>query len=285
MDARTKLTGIIGYPVEHSFSPAMHNAAFVACGLNWVYLAFAVRKELLADALAGVRGLGLVGINVTVPHKEEVLPLLDELDPLAARIGAVNTVVNEGGRLKGYNTDAYGFLTSLREEGFDPAGKKAVILGAGGAARAVAFGLAGAGLGALVIANRSPERARELAAALKKNIPALQVEWARLRPEEVAPALREADLLVQTTSVGMYPKIDVSPLEDYSCLRPGLWVYDLVYNPRQTKFLKAARAAGCRTLDGLGMLVHQGAAAFRLWTGLQPPLEVMRQAVVERLGA
>jgi shikimate dehydrogenase len=283
LDALTKVAGLMGFPVEHSLSPAMQNAAFAVCGLNRVYLAFAVPERSLAAAVAGVRALGFAGINVTVPHKEKIMPLLDSLDPLAARIGAVNTVVNEGGRLKGYNTDACGFLFSLQEEGFVPSGKKAVILGAGGAARAVAFALSEAGLEGLVIANRRPERAARLAAAIKGTRKGLAIKGIALAPQELGPALQDADLLVQTTSVGMYPQTDASPMEDFSCLRPGLWVYDLVYNPRQTKLLSAARAAGCRTLDGLGMLVHQGAAAFRFWTGLEPPLEAMRRAVIEQL--
>lgn len=278
--ATTGLVALLGYPVEHSLSPLMHNAAFAAAGLDLVYLAFAVSPGALPAALAGLRSLGLHGANVTVPHKEKVMDYLDAIDPAAARIGAVNTIVNEGGRLVGYNTDGSGFLRSLTEVGFDPAGKRAVILGAGGAARAVAFALAGAGCGELAIANRTPGRALALTAALEgyaHPVKALSLEGMELREW-----LARADLVVNTTCVGMWPRVEAIPLPA-GWLRAGQWVYDLVYNPLETCLLREARRQGCQAVSGLGMLLYQGAEAFTLWTGRPAPVKVMDSALREAI--
>lgn len=274
--ASTGLVALMGCPVEHSLSPLMQNAAFAAAGLDLVYLAFAVTPSGLPAALAGLKALGFRGANVTVPHKEAVIKYLDAVEPTAARIGAVNTIVNEGGRLTGYNTDASGFLRSLQEAGFDPAGKKAVILGAGGAARAVAFALAGAGCTGLTIANRTLERAGHLAAALAGL--SVLVKACALEEEELRPRVEEADLVVNATSAGMAPMEGAVPLPA-AWLHAGQWVYDLVYNPLETRFLRDARQRGCRAISGLGMLLYQGAAAFTLWTGKPAPVEVMGEAL------
>lgn len=274
--ASTGLVALIGCPVEHSLSPLMQNAAFAAAGLDLVYLAFTVTPSGLPAALAGLKALGFRGANVTVPHKEAVIKYLDAIDPGAARIGAINTIVVDNGRLTGYNTDASGFLLSLQDAGFDPVGKKAVILGAGGAARAVAFALAGAGCTGLTIANRTLERAGHLGAALAGlSVP---VKACALEEKELRPRVEEADLVVNATSAGMAPKEEVVPLPS-TWLHAGQWVYDLVYNPLETKFLQDARQRGCRVISGLGMLLYQGAAAFTLWTGKPAPVEVMDEAL------
>ncbi|WP_258359266.1 shikimate dehydrogenase [Moorella sulfitireducens (nom. illeg.)] len=277
----TGLVALIGYPVGHSLSPLMQNAAFASAGLDLVYLAFAVAPPDLPAALAGLKALGFMGANVTVPHKEAVIKYLDAVEPIAARIGAVNTIVNKDGRLTGYNTDAGGFLRSLREAGFDPAGKQAVILGAGGAARAVAFALAGAGCAALTIANRTLEKAGCLAAELTGlKVP---VGACNLQEEELRPRIEGADLVVNATSAGMAPAVEAVPLPA-AWLNSRQWVYDLVYNPLETKFLRQARQRGCRVISGLGMLLYQGAAAFTLWTGKTAPVEVMRNVLLKATG-
>ncbi|OIQ07757.1 shikimate dehydrogenase [Moorella thermoacetica] len=281
--ASTGLVALLGHPVQHSLSPLMHNAAFAAGGQNLVYLAFDVEPGDLVAALAGLKALGFRGANVTVPHKEAVIPYLDAVDPVAARIGAVNTIVNEDRCLKGYNTDGSGFLRSLEEAGFDPAGKRAVILGAGGAARAVAFALAAAGCGSLVLANRTPERATELAGALAgAGLPAPVVY--RLGDAGMRSEVEAADLVLNTTSLGMWPRVEETPLPP-DWFRPGQWVYDLVYNPLETKFLASARRRGCRVISGLDMLLYQGAAAFTLWTGREAPVAVMARVLREAMGA
>ncbi|OIQ60227.1 shikimate dehydrogenase [Neomoorella thermoacetica] len=281
--ASTGLVALLGHPVQHSLSPLMHNAAFAAGGQNLVYLAFDVEQGDLVAALAGLKALGFRGANVTVPHKEAVIPYLDAVDPVAARIGAVNTIVNEDRCLKGYNTDGSGFLRSLEEAGFHPAGKRAVILGAGGAARAVAFALATAGCGSLVLANRTPERATELAGALAgAGLPAPVVY--RLGDAGMRSEVEAADLVLNTTSLGMWPRVEETPLPP-DWFRPGQWVYDLVYNPLETKFLASARRRGCRVISGLDMLLYQGAAAFTLWTGREAPVAVMARVLREAMGA
>ncbi|WP_338835330.1 shikimate dehydrogenase [Neomoorella thermoacetica] len=281
--ASTGLVALLGHPVQHSLSPLMQNAAFAAGGQNLVYLAFDVEPGDLVAALAGLKALGFRGANVTVPHKEAVIPYLDAVDPVAARIGAVNTIVNEDRCLKGYNTDGSGFLRSLEEAGFDPAGKRAVILGAGGAARAVAFALATAGCGSLVLANRTPERATELAGALAgAGLPAPVVY--RLGDAGMRSEVEAADLVLNTTSLGMWPRVEETPLPP-DWFRPGQWVYDLVYNPLETKFLAGARRRGCRVISGLDMLLYQGAAAFTLWTGREAPVAVMARVLREAMGA
>ncbi|GFN23285.1 shikimate dehydrogenase [Thermanaeromonas sp. C210] len=275
--ASTRLVGLLGYPVAHSFSPQIHNAAFRALGLDWVYLAFGVEPSRLPAAVEGIRALGFAGANVTIPHKESIMAYLDEIHPLARLIGAVNTVVSREGKLLGYNTDAGGFLRSLEEAGVDPAGKRALILGAGGAARAVAFALAQARCAALTLANRTEDRAQELARGLGE---------AGFRAVEVAPweegslagVIPEVDMVINTTSIGMAPDRERVPL-DPGLLRPRQVACDIVYNPPETAFLKGARLRGCLVISGLSMLLYQGAEAFTLWTGREAPVEVMREVL------
>lgn len=281
INGKTALYGVMGDPVEHSVSPVMHNAAFSALGLDCVYLPFRVRREDLATAVAGVRAFGIRGLNVTVPHKVEVMALLDEVDPLAGQIGAVNVLVNASGNLAGYNTDAEGFLRMLAGQGISPRGKNTVVLGAGGAARAICFALASQGA-ALTILNRTPGTAASCASDISgaTGQAARPLEMTRAN---LASALRGADLLVNATSMGMLPLSDASPVER-DLLNDHLTVVDIVYNPYQSKLLKEAKEAGARTINGLEMLVWQGALAFEKWTGRQPPLDAMRKAATAALG-
>ncbi|MEW5762333.1 MAG: shikimate dehydrogenase, partial [Bacillota bacterium] len=261
INAATRVCGLFGYPVGHSLSPAMHNAALRVLGINWVYLAFAVPPTHLPAAVGAVRALDMPGANVTVPHKEAALRLVDEVSEAARLAGAVNTIINREGTLFGDNTDGRGFLRSLAEVGFDPRGKTAVIIGAGGAARAVGAALAGAGAGRLALTNRTPERAQALAELLASLGPEVRLfPWAELeRPSsEVARLFAAASLVVQTTSLGMHPAPEITVPVAPELLHPGQLVYDLVYNPPRTRFLALAQAAGARVLNGVGMLLHQG---------------------------
>ncbi len=278
----TRLCGLIGDPVEHSMSPVMHNAAFRELGIDFLYVPFRVKKEELGQAIEGMRALNIKGLNVTIPHKVTVLQFLDKLDPLAEKIGAVNTIVNDDGVLTGYNTDASGFLQALRERGVEPEGKKVVILGAGGASRAISFILADRGAH-LVILNRLLELdwAKELASKLSQ-IFTMEVKALELNRENLVGALGKADLLVNTTSVGMTPNIDDTPVTS-DLLKPGLIVFDIVYNPVKTRLLREAEAAGAKTVSGLDMLVWQGALAFEKWTGMKAPVELMREETVKVL--
>ena len=259
-DSRTGLLGLIGDPVEHSLSPALHSFLLERAGLNYCYLAFRVRRGDLAGAIEGVRALGIRGLNVTIPHKEAVVPLLDGLSPEAEAIGAVNVIVNEGGRLTGANTDCQGFLRPLEERGISLAGKRAVILGAGGAAAAVAYALLSAGA-EVALVNRTPERARSLARRLSRF--GTVSAWSL---GDLPALLREAELLVNATPVGMWPGVGETPLSP-DLLHRDLLVYDLVYRPRKTLLLGAAEARGARTIGGLEMLVWQAIKALEIWTG------------------
>jgi shikimate dehydrogenase len=277
-DSHTILYGVFGDPIRHSRSPIMLNRAFQACGINAVYAAFHVTPERLGAAVEGIRALGFRGVNVTIPHKVEVMRYLDEIDEGARVAGAVNTVVHEGGRLIGYNTDGIGYVRSLKEEaGVALAGARVLMLGAGGAARGVAYALAREGAASIAIANRTKARAEELAGAIRGFTAS-----AGLGTAEIGDIIREVDLVVNTTSVGMSPHTGDSPLPA-ELLHEGLVVSDLIYNPRMTKLLADAQRAGARTHGGLGMFIYQGACAFELWTGGPAPIEAMRETVLESL--
>jgi shikimate dehydrogenase len=269
MTADTKLVVLIGDPVAHSVSPAMYNAAFRERQLPYTFEALRVTTDHLAAAVSSLRGANLRGANVTIPHKTAVMPLLDAVDAAALRIGAVNTIVNQNGKLTGYNTDAPGFLTALRKSGFKPEGRQAVVLGAGGAARAVVFALKDAGAEVAVI-NRTFSTARALAAETGTRAFETSAEGYR-------QALEGAVLVVNATSVGLSPEEAATPLPQ-EWLRPDLTVFDTVYRPRRTCLLREAEAAGCAVIGGLEMLAAQGALSFELWTGQPAPLEVMLQA-------
>lgn len=276
----TRICGIIGDPVEHSMSPVMHNAAFEALGLNYVYLPFRVHREGLKAAISGMRALNIAGLNVTIPHKMAVIPFLDKLDLLAGRIGAVNTIANENGELAGYNTDASGFLEALRAQGVESEGKRIIILGAGGAAKGISFILAEAGA-SLIILNRTLYRAKELASQIAQDCQQ-KIEAMTLNEANLKRAFDRADILVNTTSVGMTPDVDRTPVPG-NLLGSRLVVSDIVYNPLETRLLREAKAAGARTIDGLDMLVWQGALAFEKWTGQKAPFEIMKQAAIKAL--
>ncbi len=278
----TRLCGVIGDPVEHTMSPAMHNAAFAQMGLDYVYVPFKVKKVGLGRAIDGMRGLNIRGLNVTIPHKVTVIPLLDKLDPLAEKIGAVNTITNDDGVLTGSNTDAGGFLQALLARGIEPKEKKIVILGAGGASRAISFILAERGAH-LVILNRLLELdwAEELAGRLSSFF-TQEVKALELVEENLNGVLPAADILVNTTSVGMSPNINETPVPA-KLLRPGLVVFDIVYNPIKTRLLKEAETAGAETISGVDMFVWQGALAFEKWTGQKAPLDLMKREVIKAL--
>ena len=277
------LVGLIGYPLGHTISPAFQQAAFDYHSLPVEYHAWPTHPDLLEKKVGSLRGGEYLGSNVTVPHKEHVAGLVDRLDAAAAAIGAVNTIVRENGSLAGYNTDAYGFITSLKAMGgFDPRGKRAVLLGAGGAARAAVFALAEEGVRSLVIANRTLERAESLAAGLGRSVP--DVAAVPLGGAGLERAAADADLIVNSTSVGMQggDAGPVSPLRA-ELIPPSALVYDMVYNPARTPLLEEAAEAGAACLGGLPMLVYQGAGAFERWTGLDAPVEVMFEAAEEAL--
>ena len=283
INGQTQIVGVIGWPVGHSLSPPMHNAAFKHLGLNWAYVAFAVPPDLIPQAIQGLRGLQIRGLNVTIPHKAVVVEHLDEVSETAQILNAVNTITNVEGHLSGSNTDGSGFLRSLAEAGEEIAGTRVTIIGAGGSARAVSLAIARAGVKQLTILNRTPERARQLVALLTQHSPLPTVAALGLDAPEAAETIRSAEVLVDCTPVGMYPYQDVPPVVPAEWLQPRQLVADLTYNPRMTVLLKAAQEAGARTLDGTGMLVHQGAIAFERWTGQPAPVEVMRQALLEGL--
>ena len=275
---KTAVYGIFGYPVKHSLSPLMQNAAFRELGIDAVYVPFEVPPESLKEAVDGVRALGIKGLNVTVPHKERIVEFLDYLSDDAEILSAVNTVKNENGELTGYNTDAEGFLRSLLEEGVELEGKRALMFGAGGAARAVGYALLKGGVKFLNIVNRNFPRAKAVGELLGKRGNVLVYP---LKESTIEILLKDVDLIVNTTSVGMKPEDPV--LFDYSKIPEGITVVDIIYNPPETPLLKAAKERGCKTVNGLGMLVHQGAVAFEIWTGEKAPVETMREVLKREL--
>lgn len=278
----TQLCAVIGNPVGHSLSPHIHNAAFQHLGLDCAYLAFQV--EDLAGCIAGMRAMhGFRGLSVTIPHKQAIIPLLDEVDPIARRIGSVNTVISEGGKLRGFSTDGPGTLRAFTEAGVDLAETRVLFLGTGGAARAVAFAMAEeAGVATLTLAGRTQQNVAQLAADLRAASPPCAIETAGLGDE--LPALAAAhDVIINATPMGMAPEFAGRSLLNSAMLRPGQVVFDMVYRPLETQLLKEARAAGASVIDGLSMLVNQAALQFEAWTGKHAPREVMWRAAMEAL--
>ncbi|HEY6531351.1 MAG TPA: shikimate dehydrogenase [Acidimicrobiales bacterium] len=268
----TRLAAVIGSPVRHSLSPTIHNAAFAAAGLDWVYVALEVAEGRVPEALAGMRALGVGGLSVTMPHKEAVADACDRLTDDAAILGAVNCVVPHEGELVGHNTDGPGFVAALAADGVEPVARRCVVLGAGGAARSVALALARAGAEEVAVVNRTEERAR-------RAVEMLGSRGRLVGPTEVFGAVRAAELVVNATSVGMgRPAPDDLPV-DPGLLHEGQVVIDLVYQPLETPLLAAARDRGAVTVNGLPMLVHQAAVAFHLWTGVEAPIAAMDSAV------
>lgn len=277
--ATTKIYGIFGHPVGHSLSPLMHNSAFEALGLDCVYAAFDVHPDDVAKAADAIRALGIRGVNVTIPHKQAIIPYLDEVSPDAKHTGAVNTVKNEDGRLTGYNTDVGGFMRDAREElGVSPEGASVLLLGAGGAARAVisAFGMNGAKR--IAVANRTLGKAEKLTEEFGRFFPDIEIYPVDSGDESaMTKELGVTDIFVNSTSGGMEGSAGLEI--NIEALRDGAAVYDLVYKPRETKLVKEAKALGHKAVGGLGMLLYQGALSFEIWTGERAPVDVMRKAI------
>ncbi|MEK8129364.1 shikimate dehydrogenase [Paenibacillus filicis] len=280
LDSHTVMFGVFGDPIRHSKSPVMLNRAFEVSGINAAYGAFHILPGTLKDAIAGIRALQFRGVNVTVPHKLEVMDYLDEIDEGARIIGAVNTIVNDNGKLTGYNTDGIGYMRSLKEEtGLDLRGRKVLMLGAGGAARGVGYAIGKEGAAHIYIANRTKAKAEELAHSMSSFC---SVSGHGL--DEIGQLAGEAALIVNNTSVGMHPNVDESPM-DISLIPEGVVVSDLVYNPLLTRFLREARdQRGAVIHSGLGMFIYQGAYAFEYWTGKPAPTEAMREVVLASFG-
>jgi shikimate dehydrogenase len=279
-NGKTRVCAIIGDPVEHSLSPAMHNAAFRKLGLNLVYLAFKVTKNELKVAISGARSLGLLGLNVTMPHKNAVIEYLDDTDSNAKAIGAVNTILNDQGKLVGYNTDGKGAMIALQENHVSTDEKKMLLLGAGGAAKAIAF-QAEQEVEELVIVNRTLETAEQLAELLWKKF-SKKVKCRTLSAEVLKEEMETTDILVNATSVGMYPDINKSPVPS-DLLHSDLCVMDIIYNPLETKLVKDAKAVGAKVVSGLEMLLYQGTIAFEIWTNCSAPVDVMKKAALNKL--
>jgi shikimate dehydrogenase len=280
ISGKTRVCGVIGDPIRHSLSPIIQNAAFNHLKLDFVFLAFHVKATELENAVRGMRDLGIHGLNVTMPHKSAVISYLDEVDSAVKFLGSANTILNEDGRLSGFNTDGVGALSALRENGADLSAKKVLLLGAGGAAKALAFSFAHEAE-SLCILNRVPEKAAVLADALNRMFDKEIVDDA-LSPSAVQKNLQDADILVNATSVGMHPNINQSLVEP-QWLRPTLAVMDIVYNPVETKLAKDAKAVGAKVISGVEMLIYQGATSFKIWTGKSAPIEVMRKAVLNKI--
>jgi shikimate dehydrogenase len=276
--APTKITGVIGHPIGHSFSPMMHNAAFEMLKLDYVYLAFDVVPQYLTEALQGIVAFGIAGVNVTVPHKEAVIPLLDDLSSEARAIGAVNTIVNEGGKLSGHNTDLYGFVEMMRPFQKAIEGEGVSVIGAGGAARAVVYGLTTHFRPKVIhLLNRSLERANSLREFFAGSTGFGQIDVVDLYMPSAETVLAQSKLIVNTTPLGMAPRVDDCPVREHSVLKKGQILVDLVYNPPETKLLQLAKLSGATPVSGVEMLLHQGARSFELWTNKKMPVDAVRR--------
>lgn len=277
INGRTKLFGLIATPIGHSLAPTMHNLAFKELGLNNAYMAFEVGNEELADVVAGFRALHLKGFNVSMPNKTKIQSLLDEITPAAELIGAVNTVVNENGKLIGHNTDGLGYIGTLTERDVDFVGKKMTLMGAGGAAKAVAIQVALDGIAEISIFNRDITKASDIAELINKetncHVNAYKLDDLDSLKSEIA----SSDMLTNATGVGMNPLEGQSLIPDTSWLRPELVVSDLIYNPRKTTLLKQAESVGCKEINGLGMMLWAGSRSFEIWTGKEMPVEHVKK--------
>lgn len=277
----TRLTALLGSPVAHSISPLMHNESFRQLGLDYVYLCFDVNENTLPTAVQGLKACGIKGFNLTMPNKNKIVELLDELSPAAKLIGAVNTVVNENGRLIGYNTDGTGYMQSVKDAGYNIIGKTITIMGAGGAATAICSQAALDGVEKIHIFARRSSRFWERTQKLTDTINSTLSCRAELHEQEDTNTLRssigESTLLLNATSVGMAPNTEASVILDPSFFTKNLIVSDVIYNPKETMFLRLARQAGCRTFNGMYMLLYQGAEAFRLWTGKDMPVALIKE--------
>ena len=280
ISGKTRVCGVIGDPIEHTLSPIMHNAAFESLKLEYVFLAFKVKSAEVGNAMSGMRALGIHGLNVTMPHKNAVIKYLDEVDPAGKVIASANTILNKDGRLLGFNTDGVGALNALEQNGVKPRGKKVLLLGAGGAAKAIAYTLSQE-VDELVILNRTPKSATELANLLKQKFKK-KINAGELSPSAVKDNLANSDVLINATSVGMKPNANQTPVAP-EWLKPDLAVMDVVYNPLETRLAKDAKAVGAKVVSGVEMLIYQGAASFEIWTACKAPVEVMRKAAINYL--
>ncbi len=280
ISGKTRVCGVIGDPIEHSLSPTIQNAAFKALDLDYSFLAFKVTSNGVANAITGMRGLGIVGLNVTMPHKEAVIKYLDKIDDNAKFLNTVNTIYNKKGKLLGFNTDGFGALKALKENGADPKDKRVLLLGSGGAARAIAFTLVQE-VDELTILNRTVSEAKKIANLLTKTCNK-KVHTDSLNKQIIKKQMQQIDILINATAVGMKPKAD-SSLISPEWLKPTITVMDIVYNPVETKLLKDAKSIGAKIISGVEMLIYQGAASFEIWTDKPAPVEIMRKAVLEQL--
>jgi shikimate dehydrogenase len=279
ISGKTEIFAVIGDPIEHTLSPAMHNAAFEHLKLDYVFLAFRVTPDEIEKALQGVRALGIRGLNVTMPHKHAVTEFIDEADATVKFLRSANTILNQRGRLRGFNTDGIGAAKALKNSDIDLAGKKVLLLGAGGAAKATAFTLARE-VDEICILNRDGMKARELANLLEPF--GKTVAGDELSPKRIQQELNDSDVLINATSAGMAPNTSES-LVKASWLRTDLYVMDIVYNPNETKLIQEARAVGAKVITGVEMLLYQGAASFEIWTQCKAPVDVMRNALLNKL--
>ncbi len=282
--ATSQVLGVIGDPVAHSFSPDMHNAAIAALDVDYCYVAFHVLPGQICEAIKGVRGLNIRGLNVTIPHKLAVMEHMDRISEEALAVGAVNTISREDGELVGYNTDVYGIATSLREiAGIKIFPAHCVVLGAGGASRAVTYALGMQDdVQQVTILNRTVKRAEALAADMEK-MTGKKIAVGPLDADSQRGSFADAGVVVNTTSLGMYPNVNASPLADVRAIHPDLVLCDTVFNPLETQLMRAFQSVGAPAFGGLDMLVFQGARSFAIWTGIEPPTEVMKNAIVKRV--
>jgi shikimate dehydrogenase len=278
--AKTKVLCLIGNPIEHSMSPIMHNAALKELDLDYTYLAFSVNPKHLNLAVKGIKAFSILGINVTMPFKQVIMKYLDEIEPFAKKIASVNTIKNKEGYLIGRNTDGVAAMKALSDVGYKIAGKNILILGAGGASRAIVYMIA-QNANKIVIINRTEKKAIKLANELKKNF-SIQIEGKRYSNNILRNEIGESNLLINATSIGLYPNIQNTPIS-IELLHKDLFVYDLIYNPIETRLLREAREIGCDVLGGLDMLVNQGALAFEWWTGKFPNRHLMKTQIIQHL--
>ncbi len=282
INTETIILGIIGYPLSHSLSPRLQNYYLKEYNLNYVYLPFTVKSKDFAEAIKGLKAINFRGINVTIPYKEKIMDYLDVIDAQAQHIGAVNTVVNEKGKLYGYNTDAPGFIRMLEEDGrFAISDKKAIVIGAGGASKAVGFALCRNGIKEIFVINRTENRARKLAELWQNLYQDVKFNYGCLDGNNYKNIFCDYQLLIDTTPVGMAPDTDVKPVISPEYIHSDLLVVDLVYNPLETVLLKEAKKRGAKTLNGMGMLLYQGIESFYLWTGIKPDDKTPRQELLK----
>lgn len=279
--SHTKILCVIGHPIEHSMSPTMWNPALQELELDYMYVAFDVHPDSLEKAINGIRSLGITGVNVTIPHKKAVIKYIDVVDPIALKIGAINTIKNEEGILKARNTDAGGAKKSLLDIGFDISGKDILILGSGGVSRSIAYILAEEA-NKIVLTDLIEERATSVASEIRDNMK-VDIEGKLNNRDNIEEYIKKADILINATPIGMYPKVDETPISK-DLLHDDLFVFDVVYNPLETRLMKEAAETGCVTLGGLDMLVNQGILAFEWWLNKKPNKDLMKNKIIEYLG-